>query len=53
LRKSVPAAFARREAARAIALLLGIEPPFDAKYDGSGRRPEAQSGKSSSASVGA
>lgn len=32
-RVSVPAAFARRRAVRAIALELGVEPPFDIMFD--------------------
>jgi hypothetical protein len=33
LRLSVPAAFARRRATRAIALTLGVRPPFDTTFD--------------------
>jgi hypothetical protein len=32
-RLSVPAAFARRRATRAIALTLGVQPPFDTSFD--------------------
>jgi hypothetical protein len=34
IRVSVPAAFARRRAVRAIALTLGVEPPVDVIFDG-------------------
>jgi hypothetical protein len=40
VRVSVPAAFARRRAVRAIALTLGVEPPVDVIFDG----PKAKSG---------
>ncbi|MEX2210366.1 MAG: hypothetical protein WD689_01185 [Gaiellaceae bacterium] len=33
LRHSVPAAFARRRAARELALVLDVEPPFDTMFD--------------------
>jgi hypothetical protein len=40
VRVSVPAAFARRRAVRAIALTLGVEPPVDVIFDG----PKSTSG---------
>jgi hypothetical protein len=40
VRVSVPAAFARRRAVRAIALTLGVEPPVDVIFDG----PKSKSG---------
>jgi hypothetical protein len=39
VRVSVPAAFARRRAVRAIALTLGVEPPVDVIFDGPRANP--------------